>query len=92
MIRNTVVFRLNWPLGSSQEQSFLQAAQILAALPPVRRFETLRQISRKNQFTFGFSMEFADESTYASYDDHPVQRLFASNGCRTLRSFWKLTT
>ena len=71
MIRHTVAFRLEHPEGSLEEASFLRAAQILAKIPGVEKFEALRQVSPKNDYRFGFSMEFADEKAYAGYNDHP---------------------
>jgi hypothetical protein len=71
MIRHTVVFRLKHPKGSAAEADFLAAAQVLATIPGVQRFERLRQISRKNDFCFGFSIEFADEAAYEGYNAHP---------------------
>jgi hypothetical protein len=81
MIRHTVIFRLKWRADSAEEDAFLRVAQNLAALPNVQRFETLRQISRKNNFSFGFSMEFRDEAAYESYTKHPVHQAF-------LREHW----
>ena len=71
MIRHTVVFRLKHPSASESEAAFLKAAQILASIPTVRRFECLRQVSPKNNFDFGFSMEFASEQDYEAYNIHP---------------------
>jgi hypothetical protein len=71
MIRHTVAFRLKHPPGSAAEADFLQAAEVLAGIPGVERFEQLRQVSRKNEFRFGFSMEFADQAAYDGYDAHP---------------------
>ena len=71
MIRHTVVFRLKHPLGSAAEQDFLAAARQLAAIPGVERFECLRQVSAKNPFTFGLSMELADAEAYRVYNEHP---------------------
>jgi hypothetical protein len=72
MIRHTVVFRLKHPRGSDAERDFLETAQrMLVPIPGVRAFERLRQVSRKNGFTFGFSMEFADQAAYDGYDRHP---------------------
>jgi hypothetical protein len=72
MIRHTVAFRLKHPPGSSEERAFLEEGpRILAAIPGVERFEALRQVSEKNGFTFGFSMEFADEAAYTAYNEHP---------------------
>jgi hypothetical protein len=76
MIRHTVVFKLKHAAGSAEEKSFLQTAKILAAIPGVERFEQLRQTSQKNEFDFGFSMEFADYESYAAYNDHPTHVAF----------------
>ncbi|MCB1499044.1 MAG: Dabb family protein [Bauldia sp.] len=71
MIRHTVVFRLRHAPNSAEEKDFLEAAKALAAIPGVERFEQLRQVSRKNGYAFGFSMEFADEAAYDGYNRHP---------------------
>jgi quinol monooxygenase YgiN len=71
MIRHTVVFRLKHPSGSAEERSFLQAACALKSIEGVQKFECLRQTSLKNNYTFGLSMEFADEAAYAFYSEHP---------------------
>jgi hypothetical protein len=70
MIRHTVVFRLKHAMGSSAEAGFLKSAEILADIPGVEQFEQLRQVSRKNDYAFGFSMEFKDQAAYAAYNDH----------------------
>jgi hypothetical protein len=46
-------------------------AQALTRIPGVERFEALRQTSRKNSYTLGFSMEFADAAAYQRYNVHP---------------------
>lgn len=43
----------------------------LAGIPGVQRFERLRQVSPKNDYHFGFSMEFADEAACRGYNEHP---------------------
>lgn len=71
-IRHTVVFRLVHPIGSTEERRFLEAGQtILSTIPGVQRFEVLKQISSKNGYAFGFSMEFADTHAYDDYNRHP---------------------
>ena len=70
MIRHTVVFRLKHGKSSAEEKGFLAAADVLGTIPGVERFEKLRQVSPKNDYTFGFSMEFADEAAYRGYNDH----------------------
>lgn len=76
MIRHTVAFRLKHAPGSVQENAFLAAAMALAGIPGVERFEQLRQVSPKNDFRFGFSMEFADQRAYDRYNDHPTHVAF----------------
>ena len=71
MIRHTVVFRLKHPAGSAEEKKFLADAKALTRIPGVEKFEQLRQVSSKNDYTFGFSMEFADEAAYRGYNEHP---------------------
>ena len=76
MIRHTVAFRLRHPAGSPGEIEFLQAARGLAAIPGVGKFEQLRQVSAKNGFRFGFSMEFADQAAYDRYNLDPFHVAF----------------
>jgi LAS superfamily LD-carboxypeptidase LdcB len=71
MIRHTVVFALKHPPGSAAETDFLEATDVLADIPGVQKFEKLRQTSVKNDYAFGFSMEFADQAAYTAYDQHP---------------------
>jgi hypothetical protein len=71
MIRHTVVFTLRHLPGSAEEAAFLEDALVLAAIPGVERFERLRQVSAKNEYRFGFSMEFVDEAAYRGYNEHP---------------------
>jgi hypothetical protein len=71
MIRHTVAFILKHPAGSAPELGFLTAAQVLTSIPTVKAFECLRQVGRKNSFTFGFSMEFASQQDYDAYNVHP---------------------
>lgn len=71
MIRHTVAFKLKHAKGSAAETSFLSAARVLVSIPTVRNFEWLRQVSTKNPFDFGFSMEFASQQDYDTYNKHP---------------------
>jgi hypothetical protein len=71
MIRHSVIFTLRHAAGSPEESGFLRDAMVLADIPGVEKFEQLRQISPKNDYAFGFSMEFADHAAYAGYNDHP---------------------
>jgi Stress responsive A/B Barrel Domain len=70
MIRHTAVFRLKHASGSAEEADFLAAAAKLAVIPGVQKFEVLRQVSPKSDFSFGVSMEFADQAAYDGYNVH----------------------
>ena len=79
MIRHTVVFKLKHAAGSGEEKSFLETAKILAAIPGVEKFEQLRQTSKKNNYDYGFLMEFADQAAYSAYNDHPDHTAFVQD-------------
>jgi hypothetical protein len=70
-IRHTVAFTLAHPEGSAAEGDFLEAAERLAAIPGVEAFELLAEVSPKNGYRFGISMEFADRPAYQGYNEHP---------------------
>ena len=77
MIRHTVVFNLKHAHGSLQEKAFLRDAKAaLEHIPGVTKFEQLRQVNRKTDYRFGFSMEFADPKAYDAYDKHPKNVAF----------------
>jgi hypothetical protein len=71
MIRHTVAFKLKHAPDTKAASSFLKAAQVLTTIPTVRAFECLRQVGSKNNFDFGFSMEFASRQDYEAYNVHP---------------------
>jgi hypothetical protein len=80
MIRHTVVFTLKHARGSLQEKAFLRDSKAtLEAIPGVEKFEQLRQVSKKNDFAFGFSMEFADQAAYDAYNKHPKHVKYVSD-------------
>ena len=39
--------------------------------PGVETFELLAEVSPKNGYSFGISMEFADRAAYERYNEHP---------------------
>lgn len=70
-IRHSVVFTLRHPEGSEAEADFLDAVARLASIPGVEAFELMREVSPKNDFRFGLTMEFADPSAFTAYNVHP---------------------
>ena len=79
MILHTVAFKLSHERGSEAEKDFLQAGMTLADLPMVLNFKCYKQTSSKNDFDFGFSMEFATQTDYEAYSNHPVHTEFVSS-------------
>jgi hypothetical protein len=76
-IRHSVSFALVHAPASAEEADFLAAAARLAdVVPGVEDFEVLREVSPKNGFVHGLSMEFADRAAYDVYNAHPEHVAF----------------
>jgi len=78
-IRHTVVFTPKHPEGSEAESDFLEAAAALAAIDGVEAWELLREVSPKNGYRYGISMEFANRAAYDGYNDHPEHVRFVQD-------------
>ncbi|AUD02633.1 Dabb family protein [Spirosoma pollinicola] len=76
MITHTVFFTLNQSKDAAEEQVFFDAARKLADIPGVQNFTCLKQISPKNNFEFGLSMEFDTQELYTAYTNHPAHTEF----------------
>jgi stress responsive alpha/beta barrel protein len=76
MVRHTVIFTFKQAVDSSSQKEFFDAAQKLAVIPGVKKFELLKQTSKKNKFHFGISMEFDDNNQYDQYNKHKDHALF----------------
>jgi hypothetical protein len=79
-IRHAVVFTLVHPEGSAEEADFLAAIAALEAVPGVEAFELMNEVSPKNGFRYGLTMEFADRAAYEAYNEHPEHAGFVE--CR----------
>lgn len=71
MIIHTVTFKTKHSPGSEEETEFLKAGIALGKLPMVKNFQCFKQISEKNEYEFGFSMEFKSQLEYDAYNKHP---------------------
>lgn len=78
-IVHSVFFRLKHPAGSAAEKAFFEAAEVLAEIHTVRNLRVLRETSPKNDFDFGFSMEFASQADYDFYNQHPDHQKFVQD-------------
>jgi hypothetical protein len=78
-IRHMAIFTLKHSPDSAETAAFLRdGAEILSAIPVVMNFEVLRQVSVKCDFQYGFSMEFADQAAYNTYNNHPDHQAFVA--------------
>ena len=63
-------------IESIRLQQFLNAAKELAEIPGVINFKRWKQVSKKNAFQYGLSMEFTTHEQYQQYNYHPKHVAF----------------
>ena len=79
-ILHTVMFKLKHPKGSDAENKFLNDSfNILSAVPTAKNFRILRQIGKKNDFDFAFSMIFDNQADYDAYNNYPAHLDYVKN-------------
>ncbi len=79
-IQHMVIFDLKHEKGSAQADKFLNdGREILSKIPVVQNFQVFNQVSVKNDYTYGFSMVFAGQSEYTTYNNHPEHVSFVEN-------------
>jgi len=78
-IRHSVIFKLNHPKGSPEAKAFFEEARKLAAIEGVNRFESLLEVSPKNNFDYGLSMEFDSPQAYEAYQNDPSHSSFVQD-------------
>lgn len=79
MIRHSVILKLKSDINSGDKQAFFAAVDKLALIPDVQKFEVLKQISPKNKFEYGISMEFDNQEQYDTYSNHADHVAFIQN-------------
>lgn len=79
MLRHSVILKLKSDISTEEKQAFFEAVDALATLPNVQKFEVLKQISPKNKFEYGISMEFDSQEEYDTYSNHPQHVAFIEN-------------
>lgn len=79
MIRHSVIFKLKDAINADEKQDFFEAVDKLASIQDVQKFEVLKQISPKNKFEYGISMEFDTQVQYDFYSNHPEHVAFVQN-------------
>ena len=79
-IQHMVIFDLKHEKGSARADKFLKDGRdILSKIPVVKNFQVFNQVSVKNDYTYGFSMVFAGQSEYSTYNNHPDHVSFVEN-------------
>lgn len=79
-IIHTVAFNLMHETNSPEARKFLEdGRRLLSSIPTVQQFEVRKETSPKNDFEYGFSMKFADQAAYDSYNEHPIHVDFVEN-------------
>ena len=79
MIRHSVLLKLKADIDSVAKKVYFEAAEKLAEIPNVKKFEILKQTSTKNKFEYGISMEFDTIEQYDSYNNHPQHVVFVQD-------------
>lgn len=76
-IQHMVIFNLKHEKGSPEAQKFIRdGTRILTGIPVVRNFQAFEQVSRKNKYSYGFSMVFAGREDYTAYNNHSAHVSF----------------
>lgn len=79
MIRHSVILKLKDTISAEDKVAYFVAVERLKDIPGVLKFEVLNQISPKNKFEFGISMEFDTQELYDAYTNHPEHVAFVQN-------------
>ncbi|MBL7817902.1 MAG: Dabb family protein [Saprospiraceae bacterium] len=78
-IRHAGIFKFKTNVTDQEKQAFFTALKNLEQLEGVQKMEISKQISTKNAFEYGFSMEFANDDVYEAYNIHPQHDAFVKN-------------
>jgi len=83
-INHSVIFSLKHEPGSKEAEQFLEDGRAaLTAIPVVKNFQVYHQVSPKNDYQYGFSMEFANQAEYEAYNAHPQHVRFVAERWET---------
>ena len=79
-LQHMVIFNLPYQAGSVKARTFLEdGTRILTAIPVVQNFQAFKQVSEKNDYQYGFSMVFANQEDYNTYNEHPDHVAFVQD-------------
>ncbi|MDG3583918.1 Dabb family protein [Galbibacter pacificus] len=78
-ITHTVFFKLKHPQGSEAEKVFLEKAVALKSISTVMNMTCVKEIGKKNDFDWGLTMQFKNQTDYDTYSNHPDHVAFVEN-------------
>lgn len=71
-IQHGVIFTLKHERSSAAAKQFLEdGRRILTGIPVVQHFQVFDQVSKKNDYQYGFTMVFDSMEDYQAYNEHP---------------------
>ncbi|MFZ9661711.1 MAG: Dabb family protein [Chitinophagaceae bacterium] len=76
MIKHSVIFNFKPEIDSSRMKLFFSAADKLADIPGVIDFRKWKQVSVKNTYQYGLTMEFDSNDELQKYIDHTTHATF----------------
>ena len=72
-IRHMVVFNLIYPKDSPEAKKFIaDSVEILGAIPYCSQFDQCYEVSKKNDYDYGFSFDFEKAEDYQAYNVDPA--------------------
>lgn len=78
-IHHSAYFVFNDSLSSDDTELFFTEIKKLAAIPGVIGFKVVNEISPKNSYNYGVTMEFENQEAYQAYNSHPMHVDFVQN-------------
>lgn len=78
-IRHAGLLKFKDSITAEEKHAFFIALKDLEQIEGVEKMKISKQISPKNKFEYGFSMEFADVGIYKAYNVHPQHDAFVQN-------------
>jgi hypothetical protein len=76
MKHHSVIFSFFENIDIQRLNNFFLAAKELNTIPGVLNYKQWKQVSKKNSFQYGLSMEFYSEEDFQKYNNHPIHSKF----------------
>jgi len=78
-IHHSAYFIFNDSISNEDTALFFTEIKKLAAIPGVIGFKVVNEISPKNKYNFGVTMQFKNQQDYDAYNSHPTHVDFVQN-------------